>query len=411
MTANLPMPKPAISTSVKTVTATPVGMKIARLYFIDHLRATLAILVVLHHLALIYGGIPPFYYYEPPVDDPIAWLSAMAFVLLNQAWFMGAFFLLAGYFTPRSYDRKGAGAFVKERLERLGIPLILFIFVLSPISFLGLWQMPATLGGLTDPFTWQTYPYLIGTGPLWFALLLLIFNIGYAGWRLVMPTQETPTRTTVSNPGYLAIGFFILALALASYLFRLIVPLGKSVNLFVYFLSFPTLAYLPQYLSFFVIGVIASRSDWFRHIPRTMGRTGFVVALVATVTLGALGFLSFLKAIDSGATQFPSFGYGTWQSAVYALWDSIFAVGMTLGAITLFRRFCNGQSGFGQFLSQQSYAVYVFHIPVIVLLAIALKGIELAPLLKFGLMVLIAVPICFLVAYLVRKVPGMARVF
>ncbi|MEZ4736438.1 MAG: acyltransferase family protein [Caldilineaceae bacterium] len=129
-----------------------------RLFFIDHLRAALVILVVLHHLALVYGGIPPFYYYEPPVNDPLAGLIALVFVLLNQAWFMGAFFLLAGYFTPSSYNHKGAASFLKDRLLRLGIPLLLFIFVLSPLSFIGLWQMPTSLGGLTNPPTWQTYP-------------------------------------------------------------------------------------------------------------------------------------------------------------------------------------------------------------------------------------------------------------
>jgi hypothetical protein len=32
------------------------------------------------------------------------------FVTLNQAFFMGFFFLIAGYFTPASFDRKGAWA-------------------------------------------------------------------------------------------------------------------------------------------------------------------------------------------------------------------------------------------------------------------------------------------------------------
>ena len=400
--------------AVQTVSKTAIQSTAAttsRLFFIDHLRATLVILVVLHHLALVYGGIPPFYYYEPPVDDQIAGLIALIFVLLNQAWFMGAFFLLAGYFTPGSYDRKGPGSFLKDRLIRLGIPLILFVFVLSPISSIGLWQMPASMGGITDPPTWQTYPYLIGVGPLWFAALLLIFSFGYVGWRMVTPRRNSSLLSDPSSPSYLSIGVFMLLLALASYLLRIIVPLGKSVNLFIYFLSFPTLAYLPQYLSFFVLGIIASRHDLAQRVPGTMGRTGFVVALVATFTLFALGLISFLKAIESGSAQIPPFGFGTWQSAVYALWDSIFAVGMTLGTLTLFRRFFNGQGRFGRFLSQQSYTVYVYHIPVIVLLAVALKGLALPALLKFGLMAVITVPICFAVAYTVRKIPFATKVF
>ena len=70
-----------------------------RLYFIDHLRVFLTILVVLHHVAMVYGGIQPFYYLEPPTSLP-AFLGPLIFVLLNQAWFMGAFFLLAGCTQP-----------------------------------------------------------------------------------------------------------------------------------------------------------------------------------------------------------------------------------------------------------------------------------------------------------------------
>ena len=133
--------------------------------------------------------------------------------------------------------------------------------------------------------------------------------------------------------------FFILALALVSYLVRIVVPLGKTV------LDFPTLAYLPQYLSFFVVGYIAYRHNWFRTLPRRMGVVGFVTAMVATFLLFPIPILGIL-----GGT-FRFLGNGTWPSAVYALWDSTFAVGMTLAAITFFRRFFNGESRFGRFLS------------------------------------------------------------
>jgi len=152
----------------------------SRVFYLDHLRVALVVLVVLHHVAMVYGGIPPFYYLEPPINDMLAGILALAFVLLNQAWFMGAFFLLAGYFTPGSVDRRGPWSFLKGRLLRLGVPLVLFIFVLNPIAAIGNWLMPSSLTGITTPLTWQTYPYLIGQGPLWFVLMLLIFSAGYA---------------------------------------------------------------------------------------------------------------------------------------------------------------------------------------------------------------------------------------
>ena len=206
-----------------------------------------------------------------------------------------------------------------------------------------------------------------------------------------------------SLPSYLGIGIFILALALVSYLVRIVVPIGKSVS------EFPTLAYLPQYLSFFVLGTVASRHDWFRTLPRSMGVVGFVSAVVAGVLLFPLASSGRLFSLELAALT-NAFGNGHWQSAVYALFDSIFAVGMCLGFITLFRRFFSEESRFGRFLSQHSYAVYVIHIPIVVFLAYALRGIALGNILKFGLASVIVVPTCFAVAYIVRKIPGVSRV-
>jgi glucan biosynthesis protein C len=216
--------------------------------------------------------------------------------------------------------------------------------------------------------------------------------------------RTSSSMSKSSPPSYLRIGIFILALALVSYLVRIVVPIGKFV------LEFPTLAYLPQYLSFFVLGTVAYRQNWFRTLPRSMGVVGFVIAVVAGVALFPIAYISLLTSIENASQQIPPFGYGTWQSAVYTLWDSTFAVGMCLGLIPLFRRFFNGQGRFGRFLSQHSYTVYVIHIPIVVFLAYALRGIELAALLKFGMAAVIVVPTCFAVAYIVRKIPGVSRV-
>ena len=107
----------------------------SRLFFADHLRVALTILVVLHHLAVIYGASALFYYLEPPKNDTLASLVLLAFVLINQAYFMGFFFLISGYFTPGSVDQKGSDSFFKDRLLRLGIPLVVFMLVLGPHRF------------------------------------------------------------------------------------------------------------------------------------------------------------------------------------------------------------------------------------------------------------------------------------
>jgi peptidoglycan/LPS O-acetylase OafA/YrhL len=374
--------------------------KPARIFFLDCLRAALVILVVLHHVAVIYGEGMSFYYVEPPNKESLTYLVLLVFVLLNQSWFMGALFLVAGYVTPGSYDRKGAGTFLKGRLLRLGIPLIIWVFVLNPLACIGLYLEPAPR--IPGPFTWEAYPYLIGLGPMWFVALLLIFNVGYAAWRMLPQNRTAAPLHTSSLPGYLGIGLLMLALALASYLLRIVIPIGLPVNLFVSWLSFPSLAYLPQYLSFFVIGMLAYRRDWLQTLPSSKGIVGFVAAVVAFVLLFPLAFFGGLEG------QF--LGGGHWQSAVYALWDSITAVGLSLGIIVLFRRAFNGSGRFGRFLARHSYTVYIIHSLVLVALAIALRDTGLDNMLKFALVAGIAVPLCFVVAAIIRRVPLVARV-
>jgi glucan biosynthesis protein C len=246
---------------------------------------------------------------------------------------MGFFFFLSGCFTPGSYDRKGPGRFLRDRLIRLGIPTIAFMFVLGPIASIGIWQMPSSLTGITTPLTWQNYPGLIGIGPLWFALMLLVFDLGYAALRLAARRPAAQPESPATAPRYWAIGIFILVLALVSFLIRIVWPLGKYVL--------------------------------------------------------------------SG---------GTWQSAVYALWDSTFSVGICMALIVFFRRFFNRPGQLGGFLSSHAFIVYIIHPPILVFLAVALRDLQLQHLLKFGLLAIIAVPACFAVAFLVHKIPLAARV-
>jgi glucan biosynthesis protein C len=393
------------------------GQSSSRLFFADNLRTWIIVVVVLHHIALVYGAAAGFYYVEPPYNDALAFAVLFVFVLFNQAYFMGLLFLVSGYFSPGSLERKGPGKFVKDRLIRLGIPLLVFFFVLSPLAFLGVYAMPSSLTGITTPPSLQSTVTHLSIGPMWFVAMLLIFDVGFALWWMTKKkrsaAQEDQARDPARGPDnksggksrirhgspgepprYRIVAAFILLLALTSYLVRIIIPLGKSVA------GFPTLSYLPQYISFFIIGIVAVRYDWLGTVPKSMGRVGFVLALAATLTL-------FPLALTGGANFVIS---GSWQSAVYALWDSTVAVGMALGLITLFRSRFNYSGRYSRFLARHSYTVYFIQAPIIVMVTVALKELVLEPLLKFALVSFITVPLCFVLAYLVRKIPYAARV-
>ncbi|MHA2290505.1 MAG: acyltransferase family protein, partial [Promethearchaeota archaeon] len=68
--------------------------------------------------------------------NPVDGITKVIFTLFNafnQAYFMSFFFILAGYFTVRSYEKKGGGNFLKDRFIRLGIPLVIYGILISPL--------------------------------------------------------------------------------------------------------------------------------------------------------------------------------------------------------------------------------------------------------------------------------------
>jgi len=77
------------------------------------------------------------YYIGPVYSDPLALAVLSVFTAVNQAYFLGLLFLISGYFSPGSLACRGPKRFIKDRLIRLGIPLVVCFFVLNPIAVLG----------------------------------------------------------------------------------------------------------------------------------------------------------------------------------------------------------------------------------------------------------------------------------
>ena len=381
------------------------GNRPIRLLYLDHLRTFLVTLVVVHHVALVYGGVAPFYYVEYPTSDPDAFRMLLVFVLFNQAWFMGALFLLAGYFTPASLERKEPVVFLSDRFIRLGLPLLLFFFVLNPLSsWLGArWasNRPAESGSVELGSYWET----VGLGPTWFIALLLIFSVIYVLSARLNICRPTALLFKGKAGCGLAILAFGLLLAVLSYLVRREIPIGRSIA------GFPTLAYLPQYGVAFLVGIIAFRNDGFSKITAAQGIAGFLIAFLASVFLFPLATSGQWFVIAVGPTMTNAMGYGLWQSGVYALWDSLVFVGLVLALIPAFRFLGAGDNKLESFFATQSYAVYIFHVPVIVVSAIVLQNLQVSPFLKFIFASAVMVPVCFVVAFLVRKIPKLDRVF
>lgn len=378
-----------------TQAAPPPATTRSRLLHIDNLRIALTALVVVHHAAIAYSHIPLWYYMEPATDPSATLLDIL--LVLDQSFFMGAFFLIAGLFVPGSYERKGGGRFLRDRLLRLGVPLLLFAVVLRPLVSVGiypLWRDEVVRQG-AEPSYWRFYLQTWSPGPMWFVEVLLLFSAGYVLWR-GMSRRVRPAREAAPLGAPAIIGF-TAGLALATYLWRIVVPVGAYVPV----LGLPTPAYLPQYAALFTVGLLAARRGWLEGLSRTAGRFGFTAAAVAAVAL--------LLVLGSSGDAF--LGHGTWQSLVVATCESALAVGMILGLLVLFRERLGDQGPRRRFLSDHAYTVYVTHPVVLVALGYALSGVQAPAVAKFALLAVLGVPLCWALAFVVRALPGARKVF
>src|SRR5512136_1090988 len=104
-----------------------------RLFFIDNIRWLMIIFVVMTHAAVTYSSLGKWYYMEPTQLDIVPMLIFGIYQSFTQAYSMGLLFLIAGYFVPASFDRKGSGKFLRDRAVRLGIPTLIYMLFINTI--------------------------------------------------------------------------------------------------------------------------------------------------------------------------------------------------------------------------------------------------------------------------------------
>jgi glucan biosynthesis protein C len=381
----------------------------SRLLFVDNIRVLLTALVVLFHLMITYAGTGDWYYTEGR-EDTITGVLGAWFLAVTQAFFMGLFLLISAYFVPGSYDRKGARRFLRDRLIRLGVPLALYGWIIRPLLF----YLDPVRSAVPRPPLWSfvTAQYfrdqpLLGSGPLWFIETLLLFSALYALWRrlfrprLAETVRQPDQAGATSFPRSISIALLGLLLGMTTFLVRLWFPMGycfKPLNL--------QLGFFAQYITLFLVGLTAYRRNWLQSLPDRTGRLWLWVAVSLIMLFWPLMLAG--GALDGGIDDFA--GGWHWQALGYALWESLVCLSMCIGLIYFFSRHGNRQGKLAGSLSRNAYATYLIHEAVIVAIAYAARGIEVYPLLKWALVSLVALPLCFGLGGLIRKLPYADRV-
>jgi fucose 4-O-acetylase-like acetyltransferase len=355
---------------------------------IDRLKAWVTLLVVFHHTAITYGGPGGWFWRERSSNGSPTAEAFSIFCAVNQAWFMGMFFLIAGAYVPGALQRKGSAGFLRDRVVRLGIPLMVFGWLLGPVT-VALAQTPRG-AAFTDTLLWAWRSGRFFPGPLWFATALLAMS-AVAALRHTLRPSALQSRPFPSNAVLLAAALGCGALAFA---LRLVWPVGTSV----WGLQF---GYFASYMILFAAGMAAAEQGWWLAVPPAAARTWRRVAW-CTLPWLLLAFAPLPMGDPMGGVS-PA-------AAVYAFWEPFVAWGIVLTLLVHAQARTAPLGRVGAALARRAFAIYVIHPPVLV--AVALAGRELAwpALLKFALTGSLACALCYLLAGLLLRVPGVGRV-
>jgi hypothetical protein len=196
---------------------------------------------------------------------------------------MGMFFLIAGLLTPASVERKSPGRFARDRLARLGLPLVAFTFVLWPPAQFAMER----LTGQPDASLSRAFAALDPV-QLWFLEVLLLFSLGYAALyaigrrtdrgRAVVPRSARPLTIT----RLLAVS---AAVAAGSFVLRGWFPLNTDRPLGLH------LCQWAQYVALFGLGLSAARRGWFDPVPDRLRRACGVAAVVGSLAIAGLALV------------------------------------------------------------------------------------------------------------------------
>ena len=392
--------------SVPQTKSTAIARPIARLSYLDTLRAILISLVIALHTAIAYGAEGSWTYIDPAKSEIAGFLLTFVTTIV-QSFSLGLYFFLSGYFTPGSYDRKGSLQFWKDRLLRLGIPLLVYTFALSriPTYFAGV-----AYGQVTTSFwDYARLTFITGAdeGPTWFIFALLLFLVGYTLWRLATKSISPEKMAWIKNlkvPGKKEILALGLVVSVLMFVIGLKSKVGDTVEVFGIF-NLMTI-FFAQYILFFIAGILASRNDWLaRFNPKDL-------RFWSWLSLGLLLMMPVLFLVGgavAGSTDVFA-GGPYWQSAAFMLFVGLFSVSFSMTLILWLGKRQKSQSRILAFAGPNSYGVYLIHPLILVPITVWMVAVPIDPLLKFVIVLPIVVVLCFILSDAIRRIPGVKAI-
>jgi len=318
-------------------------MKNKRLIYFDNMRAILMLLVIVFHATCVFAT-KDYWYVIRSADS--TFFSNILF-LTTQSFIMGAFFIISGYFAMLSLENYSSSMFIKKRIYRVGIPLIIVAIVINSLQ-----EYILLKNGWVDGFNLYTY---IVNGEwkhhLWFLINLIVYFFFILLVKKYIFMMDKNIGKWTSNIPIILILFILPIFTVILLVIAKIYPIRGIIN------SSDILMYLP----FFIIGV------FFKNNKNLMYR-----------------FENIPIYISLSITIVSIYVFETYTGKIQGnIWLTLLIYFIFLAkwfSISLFFRFSkkylNRELGILDYLREASYSMYLIHhiwIVIFSLLLIKLK--------------------------------------
>ncbi|CAM3933758.1 acyltransferase family protein [Mesobacillus thioparans] len=317
--------------------------KVIRHHYLDWIKVLAIFIVFLYHCSMFFNS---FDWHIK--NNTINHTYIEFFSLLVGNWIMPIFFVISGMSAYYALKRRNSKSFMKERFLRLGLPLLLGIFVLSPPQvFIERITNNQFVGSFIQYFPHYfdgLYLEIGGTGNfaffghhLWYLLMLLVFS------GITLPFfQKTRMNARRKEFNLLHYLFLPIPLSIAALTVNSIVNLGSWGIIY--------------YLLLYIFGFYFFSRESLRRFVRNIGILAGVLSILFTAI-----YLSWVMFYGFPMTAGVSWGVFM-IVRVLLVWNTIFLI------LYLGDQFLNKSNRALSYASEASMPFYVLHQPIIILI-------------------------------------------
>lgn len=330
-----------------------------RIDYLDVMRSVLMMLGIVLHTAHLYNPSQVWLVYAPEHHPFFNYL-----IKAIATFRMPAFLVVSGFFCAMFVIRYGNAYFLRSRIKRILLPLLVCALSLNVLQAILLHHF----GWITEDVT----TYLLNGGwvqHLWFLLDLFIFVVLLSLAYSIAPVRQLGRYLNNAAVKWLPLPLFIALLPLYGLLLvtlnRLGLPMYHS------WLGITDLYEVLYNLPFFVFGLMLySNAGWLRQFSK-------LNLIYGTAVLILLCTVNYMARQGTG---------GIWQ--VLTLYSDVFIRWICVAlCFSLFNLAVTRSHQYWRFLSEASYSVYLFHHVIVISLGLLLINVGLPPLVGFCLIV------------------------